>query len=271
MMPKNPDCACPRDCPRHGDCEACIAFHKTRPNPPDCMRVKRRPAPRGTGRCLLVAGGPSGDRAGVELKAAPGDLVIACDAGYPAALRLGLKPALAVGDFDSYGGEIAPDVEVVRTPVRKDDTDTMTGLRLGLGRGCREFVIVGALGGRLDHTVANLQALCWLCTQGARGVILSADNRAWAVRDGALELPRMEGWYLSVFAAGECEGVTLRGVEYPLAGARLSPSMPIGVSNEFSADTARIEVARGTLIVIASRREARDTEKNETAPAGTAE
>lgn len=71
----------------------------------------------------------------MELKAAPGDLVIACDAGYPAALRLGLKPALAVGDFDSYGGEIAPDVEVVRTPVRKDDTDTMTGLRLGLGRG----------------------------------------------------------------------------------------------------------------------------------------
>lgn len=62
-------------------------------------------------------------------------------------------------------------------------------------------MIVGALGGRLDHTVANLQALCWLCTQGARGVILSADNRAWAVRDGALELPRMEGWYLSVFAA----------------------------------------------------------------------
>lgn len=62
--------------------------------------------------------------------------------------------------------------------------------------------------------------------------------------------------------------MTLRGVEYPLTGARLSPSMPIGVSNEFSADTARIEVARGTLIVIASRREARDTEKNETAPPG---
>lgn len=104
MMPKNPDCACPRDCPRHGDCEACIAFHKTRPNPPDCMRVKRRPAPRGTGRCLLVAGGPSGDRAGVELKAAPGDLVIACDAGYPAALRLGLKPPSRSGTSTPTAG-----------------------------------------------------------------------------------------------------------------------------------------------------------------------
>lgn len=271
-MPKNPDCACPRACPRHGDCEACVSFHKTRPNPPDCMRKSRRTARKAAGRCILVAGGPSGDRVGEEaLSAAPGDLVIACDAGYPAALRLGLKPALAVGDFDSYGGEIAPDVEIVRTPVRKDDTDTMTGLRLGLGRGYGEFVIVGALGGRLDHTVANLQALCWLCTQSARGVILSADNRAWAVKDGALELPRMEGWYLSVFAAGECEGVTLRGVEYPLAGARLAPSMPIGVSNEFAADTARIEVARGTLIVIASRRETRVPDQNRTVPAGDAD
>lgn len=49
MMPKNPDCACPRDCPRHGDCEACIAFHKTRPNPPDCMARKETARPQGDG------------------------------------------------------------------------------------------------------------------------------------------------------------------------------------------------------------------------------
>lgn len=256
MMVKNFDCACPRSCPRHGDCEACIAFHETRPYRPDCMRGKRRTGTGKPGRCILVAGGPPECVPGVELAAASGDLVVACDAGYPTALRLGLTPGVVVGDFDSYGGEIAPGIEVVRTPVRKDDTDTMTGLRVAVERGFRDFVIVGALGGRLDHTVANLQALCWLCEQGARGVILSADNRAWAVKDGALELPRIEGWYLSVFAAEECEGVTLRGVEYPLTSYRMTPSLPIGVSNEFSAETARIEVARGTLLIIASRREA---------------
>ena len=115
--------------------------------------------------CYIVA---AAELAPERLRPEPGDLLIAADAGLLHLERLGLAPDLALGDFDSLGYvPEAPQVEVC--PVRKDDTDTMTGLRLGLGRGCREFVIVGALGGRLDHTVANLQALCWLCTQGARG------------------------------------------------------------------------------------------------------
>ena len=70
---------------------------------------------------------------------------------------------LVVGDFDSYGGPVDPSLPVSRMPAEKDDTDTLAGLKLGLARGYRDFVMVAAFGGRLDHTIANLQALVFLC------------------------------------------------------------------------------------------------------------
>ena len=205
-------------------------------------------------RCIVVAGGPWEDCGRVELQARADDYIVACDAGYANALRLGLRPALAVGDFDSYRGEVAPEIPVYTVPARKDDTDTMLGVKLGMEEGCREFVILCGFGGRLDHTVANLQTLCFLCEQGLQGSMLSERNCAWAVRNGTLRLPRMEGYHLSVFAAGgRCEGITLRGLEYPLENGTLTPATPLGVSNEFVAEQAQICVRSGTLLVIASR------------------
>ena len=205
-------------------------------------------------RCILLSGGPPSDCAGVRLPRRPGDYVIACDAGYLLAARLGLRPDLAVGDFDSLRGGVDPSVPVHTAPRAKDDTDTMLGARLGLERGCREFLIVGGFGGRLDHTVANLQTLCFLAGEGASAQIRSDRNLAWAVRDGTLELEPLEGWHLSVFAAsGPCEGVTLEGLAYPLDRRRLTPDYPIGVSNEFTGGPARVTVERGTLLVIASK------------------
>ena len=205
-------------------------------------------------RCVLFSGGPPEDFDRVPLKLGPGDYVIACDRGYEAARAFGVCPHLAVGDFDSYRGQVDPAVPVQRAPVRKDDTDTMLAVRIGLEKGYREFLILGGFGGRLDHTVANLQTLSFLAGQGARGEICANRNRAWVVRDGALTLEPMEGWHLSVFAAdGPCQGVTLEGLSYPLRDYRMVPGLPIGVSNEFTGCPARIRVERGTLWVIASK------------------
>lgn len=77
--------------------------------------------------------------------------LIAADGGYGQLKQWGMSPHLAVGDFDSLG-RVPEDVEVVRHPVRKDDTDMMLAVQEGLARGCGRFLIYGGLGGRLDHT-----------------------------------------------------------------------------------------------------------------------
>ena len=93
---------------------------------------------------------------GFILTPVPGDLVIAADKGYETLSRLGVHPGLVVGDFDSLGS--VPDhPQVLRLPRIKDETDTGFALRQGLKRGYWRFVLLGCLGGRLDHTVANLQ------------------------------------------------------------------------------------------------------------------
>ncbi len=113
----------------------------------------------------------------------PDDLVIAADAGYK---QLGgIKPHLVVGDFDSLGF-VPREETVVELPVRKDDTDALFAVKLGLSRGFRRFVLLGSVGGRLDHTLANIQALAYLTTRGARGVLVGEREKITMLQNGSL-------------------------------------------------------------------------------------
>ena len=96
------------------------------------------------------------------------DLVIAADSGYLKLKKLGITPDLAVGDFDSLG-EIPTDTEVVKHPVKKDDTDTLLAIKIGIEKGFREFHFYGCTGNRLDHTFGALQNLSFLAERGCRG------------------------------------------------------------------------------------------------------
>jgi thiamine pyrophosphokinase len=114
--------------------------------------------------CFVVG---AGSPCNFALKALPGDYVIAADAGYNTLKRLGITADLLVGDFDSLG--FRPEhPNIVEHPPEKDDTDMMLAVKEGLRRGSRTFVILGGLGGRLDHTVANIQTLAFLPKQCAR-------------------------------------------------------------------------------------------------------
>lgn len=179
-------------------------------------------------RCtaLLCGGGHALDP-GFILTPVPGDLVIAADKGYETLSRLGVHPGLVVGDFDSLGS--VPDhPQVLRLPRIKDETDTGFALRQGLKRGYRRFVLLGCLGGRLDHTVANLQLLSWLSAQGAQGVLLGEGEAAAVVTEGTLSFPASMEGFVSVFCAGgTARGVTLEGLKYPLT-TRSSPATSPG-------------------------------------------
>ena len=111
-------------------------------------------------------------------------------------------------------------------------------------------LLLGCLGGRLDHTVANLQLLSWLSAQGAQGVLLGEGEAAAVVTEGTLSFPASMEGFVSVFCAGgTARGVTLEGLKYPLDHAELTSDFPLGVSNEFVGLPARISVEEGSLLV----------------------
>lgn len=181
---------------------------------------------------------------------APGDYVIAADRGYDSLMAFGVQPDLVVGDFDSLG-HTPNHPNVIQLPAEKDDTDMIFALRKGLELGYRRFVLLGGVGGRVEHTYANLQLLDWLTTQGAQGFLVGEKTAATALREGEMLFPQAMHGYLSVFCnSGTAEGVTLENLKFPLTEHTLSGTFPLGVSNEFTGQSAKVAVRSGSLILI---------------------
>ncbi|MBE6996503.1 MAG: thiamine diphosphokinase [Ruminococcaceae bacterium] len=199
-------------------------------------------------RCLIFA---AGTFYGLVQRPEQGDLIIAADAGYRICRQEGIVPSLLLGDFDSMDAP-ADFLSVCRLPVEKDDTDTLAAIRYGLEQGCTEFHIYGGTGGRrLDHTLANLQALLFLRRHNARGWLYD-DAFVWtAMENETLAVPCAVEWgLLSLFCLdGRAEGVSVTGVQYPLSDGVLTSDFPLGVSNHILADEAMISVRSGALVV----------------------
>ncbi len=214
---------------------------------------------RGKRPCLIFGARPVAAAlvAGALARLAAPPLVIAADAGWQQAQACGLLPEVVVGDFDSsppppaawQTGERA--VRVLALPPEKDDTDLHCAARQALLAGVGETVLLGVLGGRADHGQASLATLLFLCQNGAKARIADKTAEIHCVLPGeSLRLPRREGCYLSVFPAfGRAAGVQERGVKYPLTNALLTADFPLGVSNEFAAETAEISCREGGLFV----------------------
>ena len=202
-------------------------------------------------RCAIFTARCDGDVKRAYIPA-PGDFVLCADGGWTLARGMGVKPDLVIGDFDS--SREPTDENVVRVPVEKDDTDTMLCLKAGLARGFDDFLVVGGFGGRLDHTLANLQALHYAAERGVH--IEMCDGATWAavVKNGSLsvraDVVGPGPVKLSVLALSDrCRGVCIRGAKWELKDADWTNAFPLGVSNEFVADVADIAVREGTLVV----------------------
>ena len=179
--------------------------------------------------------------------------IICADSGYAHAKKCGVTPDLIIGDFDSYKGALPDNIPVITVPPEKDDTDTGLCISCAIERGFDDITIYGGLGGRLDHTVANLQLIASAAEKNVSIRLLDETDEVYAVCCGSIEIPRRENCYISVFSFSDrADGVSEVGVKYCLDNAALTRSFPLGVSNEFAADTAVISVSKGTLIIIVS-------------------
>ncbi len=197
--------------------------------------------------CFLVGAGEFYD---YEFAPKENDLVIAVDGGLKYLKRLSIEPSIVIGDFDSLG--FLPNYKnVIKLNTEKNETDMFAAARLGLEKGFNKFHIYGGVGGRFDHSFANIQLVVFLAQNGAQGLLIGQNEICTAITDGALEFPDSYKGYASVFAySGTARGVNLRGLKYELYDATVYDNTALGVSNEFIGMRSLISVKEGTLIVI---------------------
>ncbi len=190
-------------------------------------------------RCVILSAGPVQEPEKLKQLLRPDDWIIAADNGWNLARRLGVSPKMLVADFDSMPEmpEAHEDLEMLRLPVEKDWTDTMAAAMEGLKRGYKEFLLLGATGGRLDHTMANFCVLLYLVEHGAEAMMADEQNRVRLYRPGTYILDPEPGYKFSVFPfGGEVSGLCEKNAYYPLENAVLRPDSSLGISNEFILD-----------------------------------
>lgn len=211
------------------------------------------------GRCIVIG---AGDLTVGNIRVLEDDLVIAVDGGLNYCPVLELEPDLILGDFDSVGEEQKeallelqrqiPD-RVISLKPEKDDTDMLAALKLGLEYGYTNFNIYAATGGRLEHTIANIQSLLYLKNHDAVGYIMDGNGMIFVMQNEEVRFKDTLEGYLSIFALGKsAKGVTIKGMKYELNQETLTNDFPIGISNEFIGKEALVRVEDGELVGIIS-------------------
>ena len=189
------------------------------------------------------------------------DVIIAAEGGVSFCLRFGIRPDLAVGDFDSAGKAVLEEVRMAGIPVNlfpseKDETDTGIAIQTALSYDPSEIVLFGATGTRLDHVTANIAIAARLAedpkTSKIRLRMIDPHNEL-SLHTEPFTIPKTDWHYCSFFSwTDTVTGLTLEGMKYPLQDYTLRRSDSIGTSNEIVREEARITFRDGILLCILS-------------------
>lgn len=199
-------------------------------------------------RGVIFSGGTAGNPEAMKNLLQPEDRMVCADGGYLLAERLGVMPEAVLGDMDSLKQQ--PKARVLRASCDKDETDTQLCLDYLLEAGCGEIVILGALGGREDHTYANLMLTVYGLRRGVKVTLADPPVRVFAVT-GQAEIEGKDGDLLSLFpVGGNTEGILTEGLKYPLQDETLYFDVPRGISNVFAKDKITVRMRRGILLAM---------------------
>ena len=203
-------------------------------------------------RTLIVLGGDAPGEELLRACAKEADLTIAADRGLEAFDAAGVEPDMLIGDMDSIRPDILAKYEgrlpENRLDCIKDDTDCEHALNTAIERGATEIVLLGALGGRLDHAMTNVMMLIRAARRNVWAEIRAEDVRILRV-NGEYTLKNAKGETISLLPMGEVRGVTIEGVFYPLKNYPMTSDSSLGMSNVVTANEAHICVGSGDLIL----------------------
>ncbi len=201
-------------------------------------------------RCVIVGGADIGRYDRVRSYLREDDFLICCDSGLKHRAGLGVVPDLIVGDFDSHENPHL-DIETIVLPCEKDDTDTVFAVKEALKRGFEDFLLVGVIGGRLDHTLGNVSILLMLDAQGKKAVAVDDFSVLEIVSDRPAKIEDRYPYFSLLNISGTARDIAIRGAKYPLDGAEITCEYQYGVSNEpLPGQTAVVTVGRGRLLLI---------------------
>lgn len=185
-------------------------------------------------------------------------LIIGVDGGVHHLRKLGIKPDILLGDFDSILKEDYEDyykagIEILKYPKEKNATDTEIAVDEAIKRDCKQIIVIGGTGSRLDHSLANIFLLRKILDKDIKGMIVNKYNEIHLVKD-SININFEEGYKLSLLPVTDrVEGITTKGLYYELDNYSINLGSSRGVSNEFIADNAKISIKKGLLLVIKSK------------------
>ncbi|MBQ4109752.1 MAG: thiamine diphosphokinase [Clostridia bacterium] len=199
-------------------------------------------------KCVIFGSAPINSYDFINKYLDKSDFIICADGGIAHTEKLGITPQLIIGDFDSYSGKLPSD-NVMRYPSEKDDTDMALCIEYAIKNGYEEIIIAGGLGGRIDHTLANLSLLAKYSDKSI--MLIDEKTEITAISDFC-SLEKNEKKYISFVSFTEkTEGVTYKGLKYPLSDATLySKDAQFSISNEIIEKKAEISLKSGILLCI---------------------
>ncbi len=206
-------------------------------------------------RCVIVGAADIKRYSDIRAYFKDGDFFIYCDAGLKHETRLKRPADLIIGDFDSTENPNRA-TETIILPHVKDDTDTVFAAKEGMKRGYTEFLLVGVIGGRLDHTLGNVAILNLLESAGCHGVMADDYSEIEVISNKPAYVTDKFPYFSLLNITGICRGVSVKNALYPLDNAELTTDFPLGVSNEpLKGKTAEIKVGEGSALLVRVRKE----------------
>ena len=201
-------------------------------------------------RCVIVGGAGIREYQQIRKSLRGDDWFVYCDGGLRHVQELGREPNLIVGDFDSHE-QPKTDTEMIVLPREKDDTDTVYAVKEAVRRGFREFLLIGVIGERFDHTFGNVSLLLYLDALGIPACILDDYSEMRIVSRETAEVKDDCSWFSLLNISGTAKGITILNAKYPLEDGEITSEYQYGISNEvLPGKTACVSVREGQLLLV---------------------
>lgn len=204
-------------------------------------------------RCVIVGGADINNYEYIKSCLHNDDFIVFCDSGLKHLEALQVKPGLIVGDFDSHDNPHL-DIETIVLPCEKDDTDTVFAVKEAIKRGFDDFLLIGVVGARLDHTLGNVSILIYLDSLGKKGSIIDDYSEMEIASKEPAHIDDSYAYFSLLNITGTAKGITIENAKYPLDNAEISCEYQYGISNEvLPGRIAKASVNDGKLLLVKIR------------------